>query len=63
MDNKGPEPLIKPQELADLLSVPISWVYERTRTAKKTGFPVIRLGKYCRFRFEEVLTWTKDHHD
>jgi excisionase family DNA binding protein len=63
MDDKGPEPLITPGELARLLNVPISWVYERTRQAERIGFPVIRLGKYCRFDREEILRWAKNHND
>jgi predicted DNA-binding transcriptional regulator AlpA len=63
VDNQGPEPLITPQQLADLLNVPVSWIYERTRIAERIGFPVIKLGKYCRFRYTEVLSWAKEQHD
>ena len=50
-------------ELATFLNVPKSWVYGQTRTAKRTGFPVVKVGKYCRFDRQEVLSWLKDHTD
>jgi len=47
-------------ELADFLQVKKSWVYGQTRTADISGFPVVRLGKYCRFDLSEVLNWLKN---
>ena len=47
-------------ELATFLNVKKSWVYGQTRTAKKTGFPVVKVGKYCRFNRHEVLAWLND---
>ncbi|MEW6440731.1 MAG: helix-turn-helix domain-containing protein [bacterium] len=44
--------LLTPEELARELRVPKSWVYSRTRT---NAIPVLRFGKYCRFRLTEVL--------
>jgi excisionase family DNA binding protein len=44
-------------ELATFLNVPKSWVYGQTRTAKRTGFPVLKVGKYCRFDKGQVLQW------
>jgi excisionase family DNA binding protein len=40
--------------LALLLNMPASWVYERTRREEIPGFKV---GKYGRFREDEVLAW------
>ncbi len=51
------EALLTVEELASFLKVPLSWVYERTRTAGRTGFPVVKVGKYCRFDREKVLEW------
>jgi excisionase family DNA binding protein len=56
MDHQ-PEPLLTVEELAAFLRVPRSWIYEKTRTAHRTGFPVVRAGKYCRFNREKVLEW------
>lgn len=44
-------------EIAQLLKVPISWVYERTRRRGIERMPHFKLGKYLRFSKEEVLEW------
>lgn len=48
------EELLTVEEVAALLKVPISWVYSRTRTRRGETLPHIRLGKYIRFREEDV---------
>jgi excisionase family DNA binding protein len=45
------------KEVAELLRVPVSWVYERTRRRDGGQLPGYRLGKYWRFREDEVLAW------
>jgi len=47
--------------MADHLRVPISWLYSRTRI-KDSDFPVIRVGKYCRFDAERVMAWIKEKY-
>ena len=42
--------LLTVQDVADLLQVPISWVYEHTRPRCSNPLPCIKLGKYLRFR-------------
>jgi excisionase family DNA binding protein len=42
------------QEAAELLRVPVSWLYERTRT---NSVPHVKLGKYLRFDRDELTTW------
>ena len=37
------------QDVAQLLKVPKSWVYERTRHRGAERLPFIKLGKYLRF--------------
>ena len=37
------------EEVAELLKVPKSWVYERTRRRGLDRLPHIKLGKYLRF--------------
>ena len=49
--------LVGPAEIAQLLKVPISWVYERTRRRGIERLPHFKLGKYLRFSKEEVLDW------
>lgn len=47
-------PWLTVQEAADLLRVPVSWLYERTRT---NSVPRIKLGKYLRFDRDELAAW------
>jgi predicted DNA-binding transcriptional regulator AlpA len=44
-------------EVAELLQVPVSWVYERTRRRGRDRLPGFHLGKYWRFDEGEILTW------
>jgi excisionase family DNA binding protein len=44
-------------EIARVLHVPVSWVYERTRRRGKERMPHIKLGKYLRFELATVRTW------
>jgi excisionase family DNA binding protein len=45
------------EEVAELLKVPISWVYDRTRRRSLDRLPGFRLGKYWRFDAAELRTW------
>jgi excisionase family DNA binding protein len=49
--------LLSVEEVAELLKVPVSWVYERTRKRGINRIPGFRLGKYWRFRSVDVLAW------
>jgi excisionase family DNA binding protein len=49
--------LLTVQQVAELLQVPVSWVYGRMRKRSLERFPGYRLGKYWRFDKEEVLSW------
>ena len=51
--------LLTVKEVAELLRVPVSWVYDRTRKRSLDRLPGIRLGKYWRFRQGEVLAWVE----
>jgi len=51
------ESLLTIEEVAELLKVPISWVYGRTRRRSLDRIPGFRLGKYWRFREPDVLAW------
>ncbi len=48
----GESRLLTPEELADRLQVPRSWVYEQSRQG---NIPTHRLGRYIRFDLHEVL--------
>ena len=49
--------LLTVQETAKLLKVPVSWVYGHTRKRSIDPLPGYRLGKYWRFREDEMLAW------
>ncbi len=49
--------LLTVEDVAELLRVPVSWVYERTRARSANRIPGFRLGKYWRFREADVLAW------
>ena len=51
------EQLITVQGLADKLKTPVSWIYGQTRKKGPNTIPMIRVGKYCRFRLGDVLAW------
>ena len=51
--------LLTVQEIAKLLKVPVSWVYGHTRKRSIDRLPGYRLGKYWRFRADEVMAWVQ----
>jgi excisionase family DNA binding protein len=51
--------LLNVEEVAELLQVPPSWVYERTRSRGVNRIPGFRLGKYWRFDEAEVFAWVE----
>jgi excisionase family DNA binding protein len=53
------EGLLTVRDVAELLRVPVSWVYDRTRKRLLDRLPGIRLGKYWRFRQGEVIAWVE----
>jgi excisionase family DNA binding protein len=48
--------LLTPEDLADRLKVPLSWVYEQSRQG---NIPTHRIGRYIRFDLHEVITSQK----
>jgi excisionase family DNA binding protein len=53
--------LLTPAQLAERLSVPVTWIREKTRERARVRdvdpLPVVRLGKYCRFNWSDVEAW------
>lgn len=49
--------LLTVEEVAEMLRVPPSWVYGRTRRRAPDRIPGFRLGKYWRFREADVRAW------
>ena len=56
-ENNMTEQLLTVEELAEELKTPQSWIYSRTRQTGPDTIPMIRVGKYCRFRLSDVLEW------
>jgi excisionase family DNA binding protein len=49
--------LLTVADVAKILNVPVSWVYDRTRKRGSDGLPHVKLGKYVRFQLPEILQW------
>jgi excisionase family DNA binding protein len=49
--------LMTVEEVATLLRVRKSWVYERTRRRGADRLPFVKLGKYLRFEESELRGW------
>jgi excisionase family DNA binding protein len=58
-DQEFGEDLLTVSEIAAMLKVPVSWVYERTRRSGTGQIPHLKLGKYLRFRRSAVEKWLK----
>ena len=56
------EPLLTIQDVAKLLRVPVSWVYDRLRKNAPSPLPGFKLGKYWRFRQTEIVAWLNARH-
>jgi excisionase family DNA binding protein len=53
------ERLLTVQDVANLLHVPSSWVYERTRRHGRDQLPHVKLGKYLRFEEAAVIDFIR----
>jgi len=51
--------LLTVEEVAQLLRVPKSWVYEHTRVSSNPRLPDVRLGKYLRSRCADINDFVK----
>ena len=58
-DARDERHLLNVHEVAELLHVPVSWVYGRMRKRSLERLPGYRLGKYWRFSEDEILEWVK----
>jgi excisionase family DNA binding protein len=57
--NEWDQDLMTVAETAELLKVPVSWVYERSRKRGRERIPCIKLGKYLRFERGAVRAWVE----
>jgi excisionase family DNA binding protein len=49
-----PGALLTVQEVAELLKVPVSWVYDHSRPGCSDPLPYVKVGKYLRFFAAEI---------
>lgn len=53
MENK----ILTVAQVAELLKVPISWVYKRTKRRAPDRLPHLKFGKYVRFEERAILAY------
>ena len=54
MNGSSARPLVKAAHIAEILSVPPSWVYFN---AREGNIPCHHIGRYVRFDAEAVMDW------
>ena len=54
VQNRG---LLTAGAVAELLGVPVSWVYEQSRRGR---IPTVILGRYRRYRWEAIEAWVRE---
>jgi predicted DNA-binding transcriptional regulator AlpA len=55
--------LVDVNTLAEMLCVPVSWVYGKSRETDPGSIPKIKCGKYLRFDPEEVMEWLRNQQE
>ena len=55
--------LIGVNELAEILGVPPSWVYSRSRETGPDSIPRLKVGKYVKFELGKVMDWLKEKNE
>jgi excisionase family DNA binding protein len=58
----NPDELMTVSEIAAVLKVPNSWVYERTRRRGIERIPHVKLGKYLRFSMPQIRKWLEKQY-
>ena len=51
--------MVTAKEMAAILSVPVSWIYQRTMLGPE-AIPHVKFGKYVRFYPDEVVKFFQD---
>src|SRR5437867_3925189 len=54
---RNPTALLTVTEVAALLHVPTSWVYDHVRQGCSNPLPVVRIGKYLRFQMSDLAVY------
>ncbi|MCG2777338.1 MAG: helix-turn-helix domain-containing protein [Desulfobacterales bacterium] len=55
--------LLTLDDLVELTQLPKSWWYTRTRQTGPGSLPVVKCGKYLRFRWDEVQKWLRKQNE
>ena len=55
--------LLTLDDLVELTQLPKSWWYTRTRQTGPDSLPVVKCGKYLRFRWDEVQEWLRNQSE
>lgn len=55
-----PEPLLHRREVAKLLSVSVSWVQNHSVGTTEPRLAMVKLGKACRYRREDVDAFVEE---
>jgi len=57
---QSPEPILTIEQVAERLQLKPSTIYELTRRRNSRPLPVLRAGKFLRFRWSEIEAWLTD---
>ncbi len=55
--------LLTLNDLVERTQLPKSWWYQRSRQKGPDALPVVKCGKYLRFRWDEVQDWLKKQNE
>ena len=51
--------ILTANDVAQMLRVPVSWVYKHTRVACRDPLPHVKIGKYLRFFERDILAYLR----
>lgn len=57
-----PDDILTPEQLAERLKLPLSWVYKKSALRGPKNIPVLRCGRYLRFDWNAVCEWLRSNN-
>jgi excisionase family DNA binding protein len=60
---RGFEPILAVEQVAERLQLKPSTVYELSRRRSRHPLPVLRVGKFLRFRWSEIERWLNESRE
>jgi predicted DNA-binding transcriptional regulator AlpA len=57
--NQEFEEILTVTEVAEILKVPVSWIYEHTRPRCRYPLPCFKIGKYLRFSSRDIFSYVE----